>query len=447
MEEKMTTSLSIIFVLGYLAIALEHPLRLHKTVSALFTATLCWAVYALYGPERHLVPEQLMEHFTGAAAIAVFLIGAMTIVEIIDAHGGFSIVTDRIGTRNLGKMLWIIGWITFFLSAVLDNLTTTIVMVSLIRKLLTKHTDRLFFAGIIVIAANAGGAWSPIGDVTTTMLWIGGQISALKVVEEVFLASVANLLIPLIAVSIWMGREARGKMGNISERKEGGDDSRTTPAATNHAASPVSHFEQRLIFCVGVGALMFVPVFKTITHLPPWMGILFGLSTLWGVTEILHRKKAEAHSGQLGVTQALRRIDISSVLFFLGILLAVGSLQAIGLLATLAGWLDNEVGNMTIIVMLIGLLSAIVDNVPLVAASMGMYPLNVYPMDHFIWQFMAFCAGTGGSILVIGSAAGVAAMGMEKITFGWYLKKIAPLALAGYLAGAGVYLLQRLILS
>jgi Na+/H+ antiporter NhaD/arsenite permease-like protein len=443
----MTTALSMIFVLGYLVIALEHPLRIHKTVSALLTATICWTVYALYGLDRHLVSEQLMEHFTGAAAIAVFLIGAMTIVEIIDAHGGFSIVTDRIGTRNKGKMLWIIGWMTFFLSAVLDNLTTTIVLVSLIRKLLPKYTDRLYFAGIIVIAANAGGAWSPIGDVTTTMLWIGGQISALKVVEEVFLASVANLLIPLIAASIWVKHEARGKSVERAETKESAEDSRTTTAATNHSSSPVSHFEQRLVFGCGVGALLFVPIFKTITHLPPWMGILFGLSTLWGITEMLHRKKTDGHSGQLGVTQALRRIDIPSVLFFIGIILAVGSLQSIGLLATLAEWLDGEVGNLTLIIMLIGLLSAIVDNVPLVAAGMGMYPLNIYPMDHFLWQFIAFCAGTGGSILVIGSAAGVAAMGMEKITFGWYLKKMAPLALIGYLAGAGVYVLQRFIMS
>ncbi len=272
-------------------------------------------------------------------------------------------------------------------------------------------------------------------------------VSALKVVEEVFLASAANLLIPLVTVSIWMRREAPGNKGGSSKEKRGGNDSNATTAATSHAAAPVSHFEQRLFFCFGVGALLFVPIFKAITNLPPWMGILFGLSTLWGVTEILHRKKTESHSGQLGVTQALRRIDISSVLFFLGILLAVGSLQAIGLLAALAGWLEREVGNMTLIVILIGLLSAIVDNVPLVAASMGMYPIDLYPMVHFIWPFMAFCAGTGGSILVIGSAAGVAAMGMEKITFGWYLQKIAPLALAGYLAGAGTYLLQWYLLN
>jgi Na+/H+ antiporter NhaD/arsenite permease-like protein len=442
----MTTLLSMIFVLGYLAaIALEHPLRLHKGVLALFTATLCWAVYALTGSDPHFVSAQLIEHFTYAAAIAVFLIGAMTIVEIIDAHGGFSIVIARIGTRNQVKILWLMGWITFFLSAVFDNLITTIIMVALVRKLLTRQTDRLFFAGIIVIAANAGGAWSPIGNVTTTMLWIGGQISALKVVEGVFLASVANLLIPLVVASIWMRNEAQGERGDSAERKESAEDS--SPATTATIPGPVSHFEQRLVFGLGVGALLFVPIFKAITNLPPWMGILFGLSTLWGITEILHRRKTEGHTGQLGLNQALRRIHLPSVAFFVAIILAVGSLQAVGSLATLAGWLDREVGNMTLVVILIGLLSAIVDNVPLVAASMGMYPLNIFPMDHFIWQFMAFCAGTGGSILVIGSAAGVAAMGMEKITFGWYLKKIAPLALAGYLAGAGVYLLQQLILS
>ncbi len=439
--------LSIIFVLGYLLIALEHPLRLHKTVSALFTATLCWAVYAVIEPNRHTISEQLIEHFAGAAAIAVFLIGAMTIVEIIDAHGGFSIVTDWVGTRNHGKMLWLFGGITFFLSPVLDNLTTTIVMVSLTRKLIKKHKDRLFFTGIIVIAANAGGAWSPLGDVTTTMLWIGGQISAMTVVKEVYLASTVNLLIPLVVVSVWIRNEAQEKKYDRTGRGETIGDGRDTKSDKNHSAHPVSQFEQRLVFGVGVGALLFVPIFKTITHLPPWMGMLFGLSVLWGITEILHRKKREDKAGQLGVTQALRRIDTPSILFFIGILLAVGSLQAIGLLGTIAGWLDREVGNLTIIVIVLGLLSAIVDNVPLVAACMGMYNLTVYPMDHFFWQFIAYCAGTGGSILVIGSAAGVAAMGIERITFGWYLKKIAPLALVGYLAGAGVYMLQRFILS
>ena len=443
----MSALLSIIFVLGYLVIALEHPLRLHKTVAALFTAAVCWALYGVMGSDPHLVSEQLIEHFTGAAAIVFFLIGAMTIVEIVDAHGGFSIVTDRIETRDQTKMLWLIGWITFFLSAVLDNLTTTIVMISLIRKLLTKQKDRLLFAGIIVIAANAGGAWSPIGDVTTTMLWIGGQISALKVVEEVFLASAVSLFVPLIAASIQMKLHARWKERNSKEDGDAPTEGAQTARSSTHPVFPVSHFEQRLVFLLGVGALLFVPVFKTVTHLPPWMGILFGLSVLWGVTEVLHRKKTEDRAGQLGVTQALRRIDTASVLFFLGIILAVGSLQAIGLLSALADWLERTVGNLTFIVLFIGLLSAIVDNVPLVAASMGMYPLTSFPQDHFLWQFLAFCAGTGGSILVIGSAAGVVAMGMERITFGWYLKKMAPLALVGYLAGAGVYVLQYMLLN
>lgn len=437
----ITISITILFSLGYLAIAMEHPLRMHKTASALFTAAVCWALYALFGPDYHKVSEQLVEHFADAAAVVVFLMGAMTIVEIIDAHGGFSIVTDRIGTRNMRKLLWVIAWLAFFLSAVLDNLTTTIVMVSLVRKLITKQEDRLLFAGVIVIAANAGGAWSPIGDVTTTMLWIGGQISTLKIVEEVFLASVANLLIPLVMVSFWV----KGEVRMVGDRPQ------SAPAAgvgaqgagnKGHSSCQVSDFEQRLMFGLGVGALLFVPVFKTVTHLPPWMGMLFGLSVLWGATELLHCKKTEHHASQLGATQALRRIDIPSVLFFLGILLAVGSLQAIGQLSALARWLETTVGNTTAIILLIGLFSAIIDNVPLVAAGMGMYPLGTFPIDHFLWQFLAYCAGTGGSILVIGSAAGVAAMGMEKITFGWYMKKIGPLALLGYLAGAAVYVVQ-----
>ncbi len=437
----MTITIIVLFTLGYLAIAMEHPLRMHKTASALFTAAVCWAIYALCSSDSHEVAEHLVEHFGDAAAVVVFLMGAMTIVEIIDAHGGFSIVTCRIGTRSFRKLLWIVSWITFFLSAVLDNLTSTIVMISLIRKILTNPKDRLFFAGMIVIAANAGGAWSPIGDVTTTMLWIGGQISTLRVLEEVFLPSVGNLIIPLGIVSLWVRGTIRTACDGTEGESVASDEGHGTDGAL-HCACVVSDFEQRLIFFLGVGALIFVPVFKTVTHLPPWMGMLFGLSVLWATTELLHCKKPAHHAGQLGVAQALRRIDIPSVLFFLGILLAVGSLQAIGQLSALARWLETAVGNMTVIVLLIGLFSAVIDNVPLVAACMGMYPLNVYPMDHFLWQFLAYCAGTGGSILVIGSAAGVAAMGMEKITFGWYMKKMGPLALMGYLAGAVIYVVQ-----
>jgi len=426
----MTFAITIVFVLAYAAIALEHPLKLHKTASALLGAAICWALYALWGSDPQHVHVQLVENLAETAGIIVFLMGAMTIVEVVDAHGGFSIVTDRITTRDLRKLLWIVAWVTFFLSAVLDNLTTTIVMVSLVRKLLQKHEDRLFFAGVIVIAANAGGAWSPIGDVTTTMLWIGGQISALAIMKGIFLPSVLNLFVPLIVISFWVKGEAQ----MVAPAGVGGDGGHSAGFATG-----VSESEKRLVFFLGIGSLLFVPIFKTITHLPPWMGILFGLGVLWAVVETLHRKKAETHTSPLGVASALRRIDMSSVLFFLGILLAVGSLAAIGQLDYLATSLNQSVGNTTGIVMLIGVISAIVDNVPLVAASMGMYPLATFPQDSFLWEFIAYCAGTGGSMLIIGSAAGVAAMGIEKITFGWYLRKIAPLAALGYVAGALVY--------
>jgi Na+/H+ antiporter NhaD/arsenite permease-like protein len=435
-EAIMTLAITFVFVLAYLAIALEHPLRLHKTASALLGAAVCWSLYALLGTDAGLVHEQLVENLAEAAGIIVFLMGAMTIVEIVDAHGGFSLVTDRIHTRDLRKLMWIIAWVTFFLSAALDNLTTTIVMVSLVRKLLKKHEDRLIFAGLIVIAANAGGAWSPIGDVTTTMLWIGGQISAGAIVQGVFFPSVLNLLVPLAVLSFWVKGEATMVQG------AGIDAAGHSPG---HIAG-ASVREKTLVFFLGIGSLLFVPIFKTVTHLPPWMGILFGLGVLWTVTEYIHRNKAETSSSHLGVASALRRIDRPSVLFFLGILLAVGSLQAIGQLAAAAGWLDQAVGNTAGIVFLIGILSAIVDNVPLVAASMGMYSLENYPQDHFLWEFLAYCAGTGGSMLIIGSAAGVAAMGLEKITFGWYLRKIGPLAALGYFAGAGVFLLQVQVL-
>lgn len=427
----MIMAITIVFVIAYLAIALEHPLKLHKSASALLGAAITWSIYALMGnPEE--VHHGIHEILTEAAAIVVFLMGAMTIVEIVDGHGGFSIVTDRIKTKDLRKLLWIIAWVTFFLSAVLDNLTTTIVMVSLVKKLLAKKEDRLFFAGIIVIAANAGGAWSPIGDVTTTMLWIGGQISAAAIMKGVFVASVLNLLVPLVLVSFWVKGEAAMVTGNADNH-------------SGHGAHATSR-DKKVAFFLGIGSLVFVPIFKTVTHLPPWMGILFGLGVLWAVTEFMHRNKHEDAAVNLGVSTALRRIDMPSVLFFLGILLAVGSLSAIGQLTALATWLDHAIGNQTGIVMAIGALSAVVDNVPLVAASMKMYSLSAFPMDHFLWEFMALCAGTGGSMLIIGSAAGVAAMGLEKITFGWYLKHIAPLALLGYLAGAGAYIFEYMFM-
>jgi Na+/H+ antiporter NhaD/arsenite permease-like protein len=323
--------------------------------------------------------------------------------------------------------LWLVGFVTFFLSATLDNLTTTIVMISLMRKLLANHGDRLFFAGIIVIAANAGGAWSPIGDVTTTMLWIGGQITTLGIIEGVFLPSLINLMVPLgITAYVLRGREVVAPLNEGSE-----------------AVAHTTEFERRLMFFMGIGILVAVPVFKTVTHLPPFMGILFGLGILWLTGDLVHRHKEDDSKRPLTLVHALSRIDMSSLVFFTGILLAVATLEHAHILASLAQWLDHTVGRQDLIVMIIGLVSAIVDNVPLVAASMGMYSLTDYPADHFLWEFLAYCAGTGGSILVIGSAAGVAAMGMEKIHFFWYVRKISGLALIGYFAGAGTYLLQH----
>jgi Na+/H+ antiporter NhaD/arsenite permease-like protein len=418
------------FVLAYAAIALEHPLKINKSATALIAAGVMWTLYAFApDPGHHRVGEQLGEKLQETAAIIFFLIGAMTIVEVTDAHGGFEVITRRIKTKDLRTLLWIIGGVTFFLSSVLDNLTTTIVMIALVRKLLKNHEDRLFFAGIIVIAANAGGAWSPIGDVTTTMLWIGGQITTFGIMKSLILPSLVSLAIPLVVTSYFV----KGKV--------------VPPKAEKGARGPMtSAFEKKLMFTLGIGALVFVPIFKTVTHLPPWIGILLALGVLWLVGELLHRKKADDDKAHLTLGRALHRIDMASVTFFIGILLAVSTLSATGQLPAMAGWLDRVIGNQAIIVMVIGLVSAVVDNIPLVAASMGMYPLAQYPADHFIWEFLAYCAGTGGSILIIGSAAGVAAMGLEKIQFFWYVKRISLLALLGYLAGAGAYVLQyRLI--
>jgi Na+/H+ antiporter NhaD/arsenite permease-like protein len=442
----------LIFVVGYLAIALEHPIKINKTASALLTAVICWTIFTVSGAsetllnsERYLhfihelgekaatlsaselhleyVGEQLGHHLNEIAQILFFLMGAMTIVELVDAHQGFKFITDRIKTKNPIVLLWVVCLVAFFLSSVLDNLTTTIVMVSLIRKLIPDKEMRLFFAGIIVIAANAGGAWSPIGDVTTTMLWIGGQISAASIMKSLFIPSIVCAIVPLLFLTFTM----KGTLGEFKED-------------ANASASSVK--TGNLMLILGVGALISVPIFKTVTHLPPYMGMLLGLGVLWVVSELINPDMDEAERKNYTASHALAKIDMPSVLFFLGILLAVGALQSMGTLANFAGYLSTTFGDNRIIITLIGLLSAVVDNVPLVAASMGMYSLEAYPMDDFIWTYLAYCAGTGGSILIIGSAAGVAAMGMEKIEFGWYLKRISLLAALGYFAGAGVYLLM-----
>ena len=419
----MNTLLIIVFVIAYAAIALEHPFKVNKSAPALVGAGLLWTIYAVFTGH---VTEQLNESLSATAQIVFFLMGAMTIVEVVDAHDGFNVITDRIKTTRMTTLLWLIGFVTFFLSAVLDNLTTTIVMMSLTRKLLGQREDRLFFAGIIVIAANAGGAWSPIGDVTTTMLWIGGQITALAIIKGVFIPSVVNMVVPLAVISYML----RGKTIVSPDKAE-----------ENSGKYETTSFERSFMFFAGIGILCAVPVFKTLTHLPPFMGILFGLGLLWLAGELIHRNKEDEDKQHLTLVSALQRIDMSSIVFFIGILLAVATLEHAHILTSLAQWLDKVVGNQAIIVSIFGLVSAIVDNVPLVAASMGMYSLTQFPPDSFLWEFLAYAAGTGGSILIIGSAAGVAAMGIEKIEFFWYVRRISFLALIGYIGGAVAYVL------
>ena len=420
----------MVFIIGYLAIALEHPIKINKAASALITGVVCWTLYIVFTQGKEAVLENLTHHLGEMSQILFFLLGAMTIVELIDAHDGFDIITQRITTKSKRKLIWIVCILTFFLSAVLDNLTTTIVMISLVRKIMEDRNDRLFFVGAIVIAANAGGAWSPIGDVTTTMLWIGGQITAGNIVLKLILPSIACLIAPLLVISFMMKGEVRAPLQNM--------DDETGKPSKRH---------RNIVFGAGIGVLLMVPVFKTVTHLPPFMGILMGLGILWLIVELMHSEKDEEDRKVYTVAYALRKIDTPSILFFLGVLLAIAALESTHQLEHLATWMDGSISNQNVIVMSIGLLSSIVDNVPLVAAAMGMYDLNQYPTDHYFWEFLAYCTGTGGSALIIGSAAGVAAMGMEKIDFLWYVKKFTWLALLGFFTGAIVYILQARIIE
>ena len=432
------TLMIVVFVLGYAAIAFEHQLKIDKAAAALITGVLTWTLYVLASNNIHEVEGQLLHHLSEISSILFFLIGAMTIVELVDAHEGFSVITDKIKTTNKVKLMWIIGILSFFFSAALDNLTTSIVMVSLLRKLIEDKKQRWFFAGMVVVAANAGGAWSPIGDVTTTMLWIKGQISAGAVIQSLIVPSLATLLAPLAILSFRL-------KGNVERPMKSEN--------AEHYTDPTTPFERNFVFFAGVAGLIFVPVFKTVTHLPPFMGMMLSLGVLWIITDILHRRKPSEIRHHLSPIGVLQKIDTPSVLFFLGILLAVASLQSMGQLGDLANALDYSIGTDTqngvyVVGLIIGLLSAIVDNVPLVAAAMGMYEVTetgLFMQDGTFWQFLAYCAGTGGSALIIGSAAGVAVMGLEKIPFGWYVKNITLLALVGYIAGAGVYILQNML--
>jgi Na+/H+ antiporter NhaD/arsenite permease-like protein len=421
----MTTLVIIVFVIGYLAIAFEHPIKLNKAAAALLTGVFCWSIYMFSGVEKEHAVEELLHHLGEISSILFFLLGAMTIVELIDSHDGFTLITDKIKTRSKTKLLWIIGIITFFLSSLLDNLTTAIVMTSLTAKLLDEKNDRLWFASLIIIAANAGGAFSPLGDVTTTMLWIGKQITAQNIIAQLFLPSIAVCIVPLLIIT--------PKFRN------------QTFTFNNATSIAVNKKEANIILVSGILLLLFVPVFKMLTHLPPFMGVLFALGILWIVVSVIHNKKPLEQKQKLTVTHALEKIDTPSILFFLGILLAVSAFQSFGILKQLATFLDNSLGNFYLIGTALGLVSAIVDNVPLVAAAQGMYDLQTYPTDHHFWEFMALTTGTGGSAIIIGSASGVAAMGIENIDFMWYLKKISWIALAGFIAGILVFILQTKI--
>lgn len=409
----------IIFTVGYIAIAFEHLLRINKAASALMTGVLCWTIYIVTVEHKRIITLQLTQHIGEIAAILFFLMGAMTIVELIDSHNGFDIIAQRITVSSSRKLLWISTLMTFFLSAVLDNLTATIVMITFLTRLVTDQKTRLLFIGMVVIAANAGGAWSPIGDVTTTMLWIGGQITSGKVITGLFLPSLVSALVPLVIISPFV----KGNVPNDSVRE-----------------SLLRKHEQYSILILGLGCLLFVPVFKTLTHLPPFMGMLFVLAFIWIFTEVLHTGKSIDIKSEYSISGALSRIDLPSILFFLGLLLSVGALEANGDLSRLASWIDSVTSSYNLVVILIGLLSSIIDNVPLVAAAMGMFSLDRFPTDHNFWLFLSYCSGTGGSALVIGSAAGVAAMGIARVNFFWYLKRITPAAILGFFAGAGVFL-------
>jgi Na+/H+ antiporter NhaD/arsenite permease-like protein len=415
----LETAIAILFIAGYACIASEHFIKINKSAVALLTGVACWVLYAFGSSDKTGISGSFLDYVSNFSGILFFLMGAMVIVELIDMHRGFEVITSRITTKKKRALLWIISVLAFFLSAVLDNLTTTIVMISLIVKLLPDRNDRLFFVSLVVIAANAGGAWTPIGDVTTTMLWIGGRITTAKIMGSLFLPSVVSLFVPLAVATFQLDGETAPRTAQATQR------------------SPGEKFEMNLVLFFGLGALIFVPVFKTVTHLPPFMGMMFGLSALWILTELIHRKKEHDVRHSFSVARALQRIDMPSILFFLGILICISALDVTGLLSHSAVWLDHTIRNSSLIVICVGLLSAIVDNVPLVAASMGMY---TYPTDHSFWLFLTYCVGTGGSVLIIGSAAGVAAMGIAKIDFFWYLKRVTPLALAGYLAGAAVYM-------
>jgi len=414
------------FIVGYLLITLEHAIHINKAAIALITAVLCWTILVLNPSSKDAALSAIGHHLSGVAEIVFFLLGAMTIVELIDAHDGFQNITQKIKTNNKSKFIWTISLVTFFLSAVLDNLTSTIVMMSIINKLVKEKTVKWHLLGLVIICSNAGGAWSPIGDVTTTMLWIGHQMTPLNIVKETFLASLTCMVIPTLIINYRI-------KGSILLEEQ---------VPINQNAISTS-FDRNVVFFIGVSCLLFVPFFKVITELPPYMGMFCSLGIMWVLTELMHHNKVSDEKGNLSVSHALRKIDTSSILFFVGILMSIAALEQVGLLTSLAAYFDHEFSDIKIIAIVIGLLSSVVDNVPMVAALQSMYSLDRYPTDHYFWEFLAYTAGTGGSVLIIGSAAGVAVMGIEKIDFFWYLKNISWVALIGFITGALVFILEN----
>lgn len=464
----MLTTIIATFIVGYLIIALEHPLKIDKTATALVLGMILWVLYSIgaeyfvpavaggkfdhYLSENpsllgegtaaaalsYIINVDVIEHLGDIAQTVLFLLGAMTIVELIDVHEGFSVITDRINTRSKKKLLWIMVWLTFFLSAVLDNLTTTIVMLTLLRKFVPDKTERWIYAGMIVIAANSGGAWSPIGDVTTIMIWSKGNVTVSALIKYVLLPAIVSVLIPALVVS----RKLKGQLPEAD--------------TTHESNSNITSGERKTIFYLGVGGLLFVPVFKSITHLPPFIGILLVLGALWVFTECLYNRKMLERAEEHRIPKVISRVDMPSILFFLGILMAVAVLQSTGILAQLALFLDERFPNIYVIDTLLGALSAIIDNVPMVAAAMGMYPVTDpasvgyaanFMVDGHFWGLLSYCVGVGGSMLIIGSAAGVITMGIERMSFGWYLKRFSGIAAIGYLAGVLVYYLEHLLVG
>ena len=443
----LTLAIVIVFIIGYFFIAIESVTKVNKAAIALLMFVACWTLFmidpTLYLPEAkttqigNVVGGTIEHHLGSTATTLFFLMGAMTIVELVDQNGGFNFVRDWVKTRHKKLLLWRVAFLTFFLSAILDNLTTSIVMIMILRKLIPDQLDRFKYAALVIIAANSGGAFSPIGDVTTIMLWNKGVITAAGVIMEIFVPSLVSMVVPAYIISLSL----KGTMDISEIRKENTD------------VEDLTDGQRKAVFYLGVGGLIFVPIFKTITHLPPFVGILLVLGILWTVTEVFYSKLPDTNVNKKGtmkrVTNMLTRIDMSTILFFLGILMAVACLETIGVLTQLGQGLNETFnGNHYLVTGIIGVLSSIVDNVPLVAGCMGMYPVEAagdMAVDGIFWQLLAYCAGVGGSILIIGSAAGVVVMGLEKISFGWYMKHISWIALAGYLAGMLCYWVERMI--